>query len=339
MPALYGSLKGGIIGRKGKQVLKAVEKPDFTTGAELVALAEKLPRVVERPTLVDIPGMGPTNLENDYKALVNESGAADEKKVHAIVGSDYKLVTHQEILMSTGMALQEMNLPVVGKLFLESGNKGAEGSRLQVLTLFDTEDAVIQYRNDSNGDQFLHHGLRTMNSYDGSLSLGMDHFGLHGICSNFCEWGEMFNRYKHKHTSGLLVDEIEATIAESFNARNEIVQVIEKSQDVRFPRADVPGIFRAIGLGERRIKRLTDMLMVEGAVMGHENEAGAEEFTAWTLYNTATQFLTHEFEGNVPSRQVEARRLNKLLKSPGSIKPKAAPSKEEEEEALVRRVA
>ena len=217
----------------------------------------------------------------DYKAIIRE----DNSKLIAIQKKSYKLVTNAEVIEPVMNQLDQLTTD----WYIDDSHSFCEDGRMRLQVTF-PELTLNDGRSDIAMSMFLH------NSYDGSEGVRMYWGAIRGICSNGMVFGEVLARYYSKHTSGIVIENLQDQIEDTYGQipaikeRIEILQNLEVTDELKE------------NIKERLGKGVSDYV--------EEQEVPENQ---WKLYNYLTYYISHVVQQRMrASYQMKASRLFQL---------------------------
>ena len=260
---------------------------------------------------------------NSHVALVRD----DNDEVLSIVGSKYKPVTHQEAFDTAENVIMRSDLNLNGiNRHTEVSHNGARAYSTWTLpehrvTLRKDDDVALQ--------------ISARNSYDGSWSFVVEVGGYRFICLNMQVFANNFAIHKSKHTQGLNLDRIASRLSDAIMFYDQETELWREMVDTRINDNEAMGVLAHLANSKPAQAHLKSgmtpsSILFEPDVIRNktlynlyslywfQNKRKLEK-TAWALYNSMTEWATHETPkrstslNNVASIRVD--RLEKVRKT------------------------
>ena len=173
--------------------------------------------------------------------------------------------------------------------YIDDSHSFCEDGRMRLQVTF-PELTLNDGRSDIAMSMFVH------NSYDGSEGVRMYWGAIRGICSNGMVFGEVLARYYSKHTSGIVIKNLQDQIEDTYDQvplikeRIEILQNLEVTDELKE------------NIKDRLGKGISDYV--------EEQEVSENQ---WKLYNYLTYYISHVVQQRMrASYQMKVSRLFQL---------------------------
>lgn len=210
----------------------------------------------------------------------------------------------------------------------------------RMFAIYDFTEQKVSVGNRFKDDLFLR--LRVNNSFDGSQNASFTVGLFRLVCSNGLAMPVNTISLAKKHTGTLEADFLARGITRALNSFKEAVPFLNRMTEVQVTRTQgITAIENLVKRGELS-ERMSKHIIERWESPSHTQDT---ERTAWSLYNAATEYLTHEvaptrFEQaeKVTQSFVRALRTGGMLEGKGLYLPEAvsaAPVNDEEEEVAV----
>jgi len=213
-----------------------------------------------------------------HKAIVR----ADNNMVLGVMGEDYKLVKHSDVLDQI-----ESKIPTTLQ------NRRINICKSGAIMFAKYETPRIQNVEVKKGD-IVKFGIEIFNSYDGSLPVGFMFTALRLVCTNGMTIPKSIARICVRHTAGLELDNIKEAFANRLPLYMGTANKWREWTNIT-PKADRVQSFFKDRLGKRLSKQF------------EENYKKAEDKSLWGLYNLFTYHCTHDIK--VRAKQEQNKRL------------------------------
>ena len=149
-----------------------------------------------------------------YKALVNEDKL---DQVFAIVGRDYKVALHQEVVDAVETTLSDLKLESTG-----NPEEYNEGARLNIVKKFPNIGMQIE-------NEFFNLTITVDNSYDLTTGLRVVVGAVKRDTNTQCFIPDRFANLYHKHTKGMMIDDIRGSVHKGISVfQNKIREDFER---------------------------------------------------------------------------------------------------------------
>jgi len=247
---------------------------------------------------------------NSHVALVRE----DTNKVLSVVGKGYKPVNHVDAFKTAENVIKLSDLDVTG---IERETACShDGARAYSIYTLPAHTVSI---GEGTGDQVAL-TISARNSFDGSWSFVVEVGGKRFICLNMQVFANNFGIHKSKHTKGLNLNQIADKLSESVRFYNDETDLWQEMVDTSIDNTDAMSIMAHLAQAKtvdshiasgfdheiilnkpdvKRNKTLGDLWYYWNCNRG---ELGS---TAWSLYNSMTEWATH----SIPSRRLSQKNI------------------------------
>ena len=249
---------------------------------------------------------------DSHVALVRE----DTNQVLSVVRKTYNPVNHVDAFKTAENVIKLSDLDVTG---IERETACShDGARAYSIYTLPAHTVSI---GEGTGDQVAL-TISARNSFDGSWSFVVEVGGKRFICLNMQVFANNFGIHKSKHTKGLNLNQIADKLSESVRFYNDETDLWQEMVDTSIDNADAMSIMAhlaqaktvdshiASGFGfdheiilnepdVKRNKTLGDLWYYWNCNRG---ELGS---TAWSLYNSMTEWATH----SIPSRRLSQKNI------------------------------
>lgn len=203
--------------------------------------------------------------ETDYKAIVR----SDTSELISIQKSSYQLVRNSDII---NPLLAELNL-LDTPWFIDKSHSYVDNKRMRIMV---TYPQLVFH--DGQSDICL--SLFIENSADGTISVRSYVGGIRGRCSNGMVFGQILEKYYHKHTNGFCIDNLKQTIHSLYEKIPVIKHRVEQLQNTRVTKELRQQIENK--LGKKVYKYVEEQ---EREIKKSQNQ--------WILYNLLTYYISH----------------------------------------------
>ncbi len=260
-----------------------------------------------------------------YKAIVSKRTGTP----YSVVSDRYEPVQDLDVTLPFFQAAQGASLKTIGRV--DTGNGQTRGHVVMANPEF-----TIRLLEEYEEDVML--GVKWWNSYRGDLSFGAEIFAVRVVCINYCLWGHLLGRLKHRHVGDVaeMVADYETLLQGALKNSPILMGMASQAFDIEVERAMVPDLLWGINLTPSAIERIdTDL-------EAFAPEIQEQGLNAWTLYNAVTAFVTYRPHGGkyLASTEYYTRQANALLeKSHQDLIDKGHERKEAFEEAREKRLA
>ena len=250
----------------------------------------------------------------------------DTDQVLSIVGSKYRPVTHQEAFDTAEDVIMrsDLNLDGINRHTAVSHN-GARAYSTWTLpehrvTLRKDDDVALQ--------------ISARNSYDGSWSFVVEVGGYRFICLNMQVFSNNFAIHKSKHTQGLNLDRIASRLSDAIMFYDQETELWREMVDTKIDNNNAFDVLAHLANSKSAQAHLKSgmtpsSILYEPDVIRNKTlynlylywmqNKKKLDATAWALYNTMTEWATHQTPtkrtsiNNVASIRVD--RLEKVRKT------------------------
>lgn len=231
--------------------------------------------------------------ENGDEWKQNKGVVAEDDigKRFSIVGNDYKVVQHEEVLDTIDETISKLGLRHTKRLVEMN-----RGGRIRVDITFPDLKIDVGNVNDLVEMKAIYH-----NSYDYTKSLNLNVEGLRLVCENGMKLSERFVSFTHKHTKGLDLTDIPIKLEKGIEIFNtKIREQFNKMHEVKLSENKaIAFIDNLISLKEEKKEKIMSMkyleLMKKTLMDGGDFDIkGPQSINSyWMLYNLATEVMTH----------------------------------------------
>jgi|TARA_Y100000296_G_scaffold35250_1_gene40842 hypothetical protein len=301
---------------------------EFTVRKEPLYIGNKLtvdPRRYES-TLYD-----PTQI-NSHVAIVRD----DTNETLSIVGQDYNPLEHPKAFdtAQSVISMSDLNLKGITRK-TEVSHDGARAYSTWTLPEHkvnlgkDGDDVALQ--------------ISSRNSYDGSWSFVVEVGGYRFICLNMQVFANNFAIHKSKHTKGLNLDRIASKLSDAIMFYDKETELWKEMVDTNITNTDAFDILAHLsdaksaqahlkqGKAPRSILYEPDV--VRNKTLSnlyyywiHNSQSNSLGSTAWALYNSMTEWATHQKPRNRNSlNNVASLRVDRFEKVRKTLNNKMIP--------------
>ena len=259
----------------------------------------------------------------------------DTDQVLSIVGSKYRPVTHQEAFNTAEDVIMRSDLNLEGiERYTAVSHNGARAYSTWTLpehrvTLRKDDDVALQ--------------ISARNSYDGSWSFVVEVGGYRFICLNMQVFANNFAIHKSKHTKGLNLDRIASKLSDAIMFYDKETELWKEMVDTNITNTDAFDILAHLsdaksaqahlkqGKAPRSILYEPDV--VRNKTLSnlyyywiHNSQSNSLGSTAWALYNSMTEWATHQKPRNRNSlNNVASLRVDRFEKVRKTLNNKMIP--------------
>ncbi len=192
--------------------------------------------------------------------------------------NDYKLITNKEVIESSLEIIEDMGLKIKGQ---DQRLTWTNDRSMHLALVLDQS-----FKLDQNDEHDLM--LNIYNSYDGSLSYGIDFGTFRLICSNGAHIGTKIANYRKKHFNEFKVEVLRKQITIAVERFPELKQIYENLQETNLTPKDIDKIF------ETALKR---------NIIGKKDTEDIlnlmpPKLNAYVVMNIFTYYLTHVMQSH-----------------------------------------
>lgn len=219
------------------------------------------------------------------KAIYKED-ELDPKKWLGYHTKEYKLVTNEEVIEAVTEILGDLDAVIKN---ISDKTSFCNDKRMYLSLLID-------HGFDLGNDPF-NLLLQIYNSYDGSMSWGIDFGSYRQICSNGAYAFKEIAKYKKKHSLGFNKDYMRHQIMEAMSKFDELLPLYNR--------------LKAVTVGREEIDKLFDNAVRRNMLAKKERESldyltEGDRVNGYVFFNIMTAYLTHS---NIQFER--SRRMNK----------------------------
>lgn len=239
---------------------------EFNSATDLGKIGMGAPAAVARDVFVG--SRDKLQDASEYVAIWND----DAEKLACIASKKYAIIQHRDVVESFVKSIQSVGLNVKGELvFQEHGNV------MRISAFF--QDHRIQ--DDAQGIDL---GIRITNSYDSTLGLRGDVWGMRLVCSNGMKIPGFETAYKRIHigrasASEGMVEFLKIVVEK----KPQIMALVEENIKAQLDLDKAVIIVKKLVPQKKHQKKLLEDL----------EEFREKPFTKWELYNVLTSYSTH----------------------------------------------
>ena len=262
----------------------------------------------------------------NHKAIVRN----DNDYAIAVVGKNYNPVNHPDAFKTAENVIMLSDLDIEG--ITRDVGCSHNGSRAYATYTLPNHRVNLGREGD---DVAL--TISARNSFDGSWSFVVEVGGYRFICTNLQVFANNFAVHKSKHTRGLNLQHVADKLSESVKFYDQETELWKEMVDTKITYAQAMSTLAHLANAkavDNHLKSsdapfyLTDILYEPDVIRNKTisnlwsrwiNNAKSLDATAWALYNTMTEWATHEMPTRKITRKnfasVKLDRLDKVRKT------------------------
>lgn len=241
----------------------------------------------------------------------------DTDQVLSVVRDTYNPVNHVDAFKTAENVIKLSDLDVTG---IERETACShDGARAYSIYTLPAHTVSI---GEGTGDQVAL-TISARNSFDGSWSFVVEVGGKRFICLNMQVFANNFGIHKSKHTKGLNLNQIADKLSESVRFYNDETDLWQEMVDTSINNADAMSIMAHLAQAKTVDSHIAsglfgfnhEIILNEPDVMRNKTlgdlwyywncNRGELGSTAWSLYNSMTEWATH----SIPSRRLSQKNI------------------------------
>jgi len=209
-----------------------------------------------------------------FKAIYN----IDRNRVEAIMSDKYTLVQHRDAFFPLLQAVQTIPAEIFG--FVTD-----EGGKVYIDVLFDSEE----YKIEPEDGKPINIGLRASNTYDGTGAFIVRAFGYRSYCDNGMVFGKKTIASAYQiHRGAVSLDVFRSILEELKKFVPMLKETINSAIQDSIEFAQVSEVLKALDIGKRTRINILSRTLTKTDKDG--------KISRWELYNTLTDYITHDLE-------------------------------------------
>ena len=205
----------------------------------------------------------------DKKAIVR----IDTGAVLGVVGDNYRIVRHQEVINSVSSILGDLGLEEKTRTICKQGS-----------VLFSKFYSDKKYEGEIKVGDIVKFGIEVFNSYNGTLPVGIILIAERLKCTNGMVVPETLSKFTVRHSNRLNLEVIKQRMKSILEGYPLILENYRQWETIKVEESRVQKFFED-NFGNRLQKNLFEIYIAE-----------KEGNSIWDLYNVLTYWNTHELK-------------------------------------------